>query len=279
MTRNATEIEQRNQRLEFNLEQLEEENTLLKDIEETAKRDFNALKYEYEQKLEELRRTSSGNRQLQEQMNDLKLDYNAEIDRIKGFYQSSQNEAKFEIDNLIRKHNVEINDFRIEHERLEKNLTDKDRNIRDLNYILNNEQAKTRDLGQQMQNLHREKQELERNLMNEIQLLNQRLNEQQGTFSQIRHQEIINLNNSITQLNAEKQEKENLYNNLYNEYQILVNNINSLPSNNLQAITALQTKDNQSQHYIEQIKNEAITLINQKDQVIQQLTNEVNQNS
>ena len=61
----ATEIEQNNQRLEFNLKQLEEENTFLKDIEETAKRDFDTLKSEYDQKVEELRRTSSGNRQLQ----------------------------------------------------------------------------------------------------------------------------------------------------------------------------------------------------------------------
>ena len=277
LTRNAAEIEQHNQRLEFNLKQLEEENTFLKDIEETAKRDFNALKSEYDKKLEELRRTSSGNRQLQEQMNDLKLDYDAEIDRIKGFYQSSQNEAKSEIDNLIRKHNVEINDFRIAHERLEKNITDKDRNIRDLNYNLGNEQAKTRDLGQQMQNLHKDKYELERNLTNEIQLLNQRLSEQQSNFSYMRQQEIINLNQSITQLNAEKQEKDTMYNNLYNQYQTLVQNVNNLPSNNLQAINALQVKDNQNQQYIEQIKNEAITLMNQKDQVINQLTNELNQ--
>ena len=273
----ATEIEHNNQKLEFNLKQLEEENTFLKDIEETAKRDFNTLKTEYDKKIEELRRTSSSNRQLQEQMNDLKLDYNAEIDRIKGFYQSSQNEAKSEIDNLIRKHNTEINEFKLAHEKLEKNITDKDRNIRDLNYNLNNEQAKTRDLGQQMQNIYREKQELERNLMNEIQMLNQRLSEQQSNFTQMRQQEIINLNQSINQLNAEKQEKDNLYNNLYNEYQTLVQNVNNLPSNNLQAINALQAKDNQNQQYIEQIKNEAITLMNQKDQVINQLTNELNQ--
>ena len=148
LTHSATEIEQRNERLEFNLKQLEEENIFLKDIEETAKRDFNALKSEYDQKVEELRRTSTSNRQLQEQINDLKIHYNSKIDRIKGFYQTSQNEAKTEIDNLIRKHNSEINDFKLAHERLEKNLTEKDRNIRDLNYNLNNEQAKTRDLGQ-----------------------------------------------------------------------------------------------------------------------------------
>ena len=90
--------------------------------------------------------------------------------------------------------------------------------------------------------------------MNELQLLNQRMIEQQSTFSQMRQQEIINLNNSITQLNAEKQEKDNIYNNLYNEYQTLIQNVNNLPSNNLQAITALQTKDTQNQQYIEQIK-------------------------
>ena len=127
-----------------------------------------------------------------------------------------------------------------------------------------------------MQNIYREKQELERNLMNEIQMLNQRLNEQ-NNFSQMRQQEIINLNHSISQLNAEKQERENQYNNLYNEYQSLIQNVNNLPSNNLQAINALQAKDNQNQQYIEQIKNEAITHMNQKDQVIQQLTNEINQ--
>ena len=218
----ATEIEQSNQRLEFNLKQLEEENIFLKDIEETAKRDFNALKFEYDQKIEELRRTSSSNRQLQEQMNDLKIHYNSEIDRIKSFYQASQNDANTQIEDLIRKHNTDINDFKLAHERLEKNLTEKDRNIRDLNYNLNNEQAKTRDLGAQMQNLDKEKHKLEKNLTNEIQLLNQRLSEQQSNFSQMRQQEIINLNNSITQLNADKQEKENLYNNLYNEYQTLI---------------------------------------------------------
>ena len=271
------EIDQRNQQLELNLKKLEEENNLLKDIEETAKRDFNALRSEFDQKIQELRRTSTSNRQLQEQINDLKLDYNAEIDRIKSFYQASQNEAKSEIDDLIRKHKSEINDFRLAHERLEKNITEKDRNIRDLNYNLNNEQAKSRDLGQQMQNIYREKQELERNLMNEIQMLNQRLSEQQSNFSQMRQQEIINLNHSISQLNAEKQEKENQYNNLYNEYQSLIQNVNNLPSNNLQAINALQAKDSQNQQYIEQIKNEAITHMNQKDQVIQQLTNELNQ--
>ena len=53
---------------------LEEENTFLKDIEETAKRDFNALKSEYDQNIEKLQRKSTSNRQLQEQMNDLKLD-------------------------------------------------------------------------------------------------------------------------------------------------------------------------------------------------------------
>ena len=41
------------------LKQLEEENTLLKDIEETATRDYNTSKSEYDQKIEELRRTRS----------------------------------------------------------------------------------------------------------------------------------------------------------------------------------------------------------------------------
>ena len=87
LSKRADEIEQRNQKLEFNLKQLEEENNYLKDVEETAKRDFNALKSEYNQKIEELRRTSSNNRQLQEQIDDLKMDHNSEIDRIKSFYQ------------------------------------------------------------------------------------------------------------------------------------------------------------------------------------------------
>ena len=128
-----------------------------------------------------------------------------------------------------------------------------------------------------MQNLHREKYEIEKNLTNEIQLLNQRLSEQQSNFSQLRQQEINKLNQSINQLNAEKQEKDTLYNNLYIEYQTLVQNVNNLPSNNLQAMNALQAKDSQNQQYIEQIKNEAITLMNQKDQVINQLANELNQ--
>ena len=47
--------------------------------------------------------------------------------------------------------------LRLAHEKLERNITEKYRNIRDLNYNLNNEQSKTRDLGRQMQNIHREK--------------------------------------------------------------------------------------------------------------------------
>ena len=106
--------------------------------------------------------------------------------------------------------------------------------------------------------------------MNEVQVLTQRINEQQSSFSQMRQQEIINLNQSISQLNAEKQEKEDMYNNLCNEYQTLVNNINNLPSNNFQVMNALQAKDNENQAYVEQIRNEAVTLMNQKDQVINQ---------
>ena len=186
-------------------------------------------------------------------------------------------ESNFEIEDLIRKHNVEINDFKTAYQRLESSVTEKDKNIRDIDYKYHNEQSKTKDLEQQLQNLHKEKLDLERNLMSEIQSLNHRLNEQQGTFSQMRQHEIETLKQSISQLNSEKHEKEIMYNSLYNEYQTLVQNINSLPSDNAQAISTLQNRDKENQQYIEKLKSDAWATINQKKQIIQQLTNDINQ--
>ena len=129
----------------------------------------------------------------------------------KVFTKIARENLKTQIEDLIRKHNAEMADFKTAYLRLENSTTEKDKSIRDINYRFHNEQAKTRDLEQKMQNLHKEKLDLERNLMSEIQSLNQSLNEQQGTFSQMRQQEISNLNNAITQLNTQKQKKEVTY--------------------------------------------------------------------
>ena len=68
-----------------------------------------------------------------------------------------------------------------------------------------------------------------------------------------------------------------MYNNLYNEYQALVQNIQNLSSDNFQVMNALQAKDNEKEAIIEQLQNYVFAVINDKDKILQRLTNEINQ--
>ena len=278
------EFEQRNKILEDNLKLLEDENNYYRDIEETAKRDLDELKLEYDKKVAELEHKETNNRHLQEQIDDLKITYNQDIDRINRLYQGSKNEQSDEIQDLLKKHREETNQFKMKFQQLEQNNRDLRHKVDDGNYKIKN-------LEERLENLNKEKFKLERNLSEEIQRLKYELNEQRGSFSQIREQEINKLNESISLLNSQKQQIENQYNNLYNEYQTMMQNMNALSSDQSQYLENLRAKEKQQQedrnvyqtNYNQivaeknNIQNEAANVINQKDQLIQQLTDEINQ--
>ena len=158
---------------------------------------------------------------------------------------------------------------------------------RDLSYKYENEKARIKGLEDQLQRLQSEKFEIERNLTAEIQRLKYELNEQRNSFSNIREQEINALNQKINQLTTEKQQVEAQLNNLYNEYQ----NINQMSAGQNQYLDSLKAKEKQHEEERKYYKTvydniaaekdnlqaEATNIINQKDQFIQQLTNEINQ--
>ena len=286
----TSEYEKRNKSLEDNLRALEEENNYYREIEETANRDLESLKHEYNQKIAEVERKDLTNKNLYKQIDEIKEHYNNEI-RISRLYETSKHEASSEIQELFNKHKSEVADFKSAYHKLEQGN-------RDLNYKYENERSKVRDLEDRLQQLNTERFELERNLTSEIQRLKHELSEQRKTFTAIRDQEINNLNQSINQLNSQKQQIENQYNQLYSEYQNMVKNMNALSADQSQYLNALQAKDKQQEedrnayntnynnivaekNSIEKdklnIEKEATDLINQKDQIIQQLINEINQ--
>ena len=287
----TSEYEKSNKSLEDNLRALEEENNYYREIEETAKRDLESLKHEYNQKIAEVERKDLTNKNLYKQIDEIKEHYNNGINRINRLYESSKHEASSEIQELFNKHKSEVADFKSAYHKLEQGN-------RDLNYKYENERSKVRDLEDRLQQLNTERFQLERNLTSEIQRLKHELSEQRNNFTAIREQEINNLNQFINQLNSQKQQIENQYAQLYSEYQNMVKNMNALSADQSQYLNALQAKDKQQEedrnvyntnynnivaekNSIEKdklnIEKEATDLINQKDQIIQQLINEINQ--
>ena len=166
---------------------MEEENNYYREIEETAKRDLESLKHEYNQKIAEVERKELSNRRLQEQIDDIKIHYNEEIDKLNRLYETSKNEASSKIQELFNKHKSEVAEFKTAYQRLEQGN-------RDLSYKFENERSKVRDLEERLQQLNTERFNLERNLTSEIQRLKHELSEQRNNFTAIREQEINNLN-------------------------------------------------------------------------------------
>ena len=213
------------QRLKLQEEQnnmIIQENDMLRDIEETSKRDLENLKQEFNKNISELEHKESSNIRLGEQIKSLRTLHDEEVNKIKRFYETSANEQQNEIQQLVMNHKLETDD---------------------------------------------------------------------NTFSQIREQEINRLNQSINQLNAQKQHIEVQYNNLNQEYRSLLQNMNALSTDQNQYLSTLQAKEKQIQDDRKiydtnynavvaeknNIQKDAEDIISQKDQLIQQLTNEINQ--
>ena len=278
------EFEQRNKVLEDNLKLLEDGNNYYRDIEETAKCGLDELRSEYSKKVAELERKEANNRGLQEHIDDLKINYNQEIDKLHRIYEESKNEQSNEIQDLLKKHKVETDQFKAKFQQLEQYN-------RDLRHKVDDESSGIKNLEDQLQVLNRDKSQIERELSNEIQKLKNELDEQRNSFSKIREQEINNSNQSINQLTNQKQQIEGQYKLLYHEYQTLLQNMNTLSADQSQYLNTLQAKEKQQQDdrnvyktscnkivsEKDNIQNAASNVINQKDQLIQQLTNEINQ--
>ena len=113
--------------------------------------------------------------------------------------------------------------------------------------IIGMRNPKSKILEEQLQRLNSERFTLEKNLTEEIQRLKYELNKQRNNFSQIREQEINNLNQSISQLTAQKQQIEVQYNQLSHEYQTLLQNMNTLSADQSQYLNVFQTKEKQNQ--------------------------------
>ena len=280
----TSEYDQRLKLQEEQINMIIQENDMLRDIEETSKRDLDNLKQEYSQKIAELEHTESSNIRISEQIKNLKLSHNEEVNRIRRFYETSANEQQDEIQQLFTKHKMESEEFKKAYLNLEKNN-------RDLVFNYENERRKVKDLEDQLQRLNEERFALERNLTDEIRSLKYELNEQRNNFSQIRQQEINRLNESINQITAQKQQIELQYNQLNQQYQGLLQNMNALSTDQNQYLNTLQDKEKQIQddrnlynsNYNavvaekNNIQKDAENIIYQKDQLIQQLTNEISQ--
>ena len=257
---------------------------MLRDIEETAKRDMDNLREEYDKRITELENKETNNKTLREQINSLKVLHDEEVNRIKRFYETSANEQQKEIQQLLMEHKLETQEFQKAYQNIE-------RNNRDLLFNYENEKSRARGLEEQLQRLNSEKYALEKNMTDEIQRLKYELDEQRKNFSQIREQEINNLNQSINQLTSQKQQIEAQYNQLSQEYQTLLQSMNTLSADQSQYLNALQSKEKQNQDdrklyetvynkaiaEKDNIQKEAFEIISQKDQLIQQLTNEIDQ--
>lgn len=133
------------------------------------------------------------NTRLKEQINALNSNYNQEIDRIKRFYELSSNETRNEIEERLRKHKSESEEFKAAYQKIQHEN-------RDLKYKYQNEKSRVKDLEDQLQRLTTERFKLERELSNQIQRLKNDLNEQRTNFSRIREQSINELNLKINEL-------------------------------------------------------------------------------
>ena len=185
------------------------------------------------------------------------------------------------------RYNKLVMNHKLETEEIRKAYSNLERNNRDLSYNYENERRRVKDLEDQLQRLNEERFTLERNLSYEIRSLKNELNEQRNNFSQIRQQEINRLNESINQITAQKQQIEGQYNNLNRQYQGLLQNMNALSTDQNQYLSTLQAKEkqilddrnvyNSNYNTIVTEKNnlqkDAENIISQKDQLIQQLTN------
>ena len=280
----TSEYDQRLKLQEEQIDMIIQENETLREIEETATRDLENLKEEYTKKISELEHKESSNIRLGEQIKNLRTSYDEEVNRIRRFYETSANEQQNEIQQLVMNHKLETEEFRKAYSNLE-------RNNRDLVFNYENERRKVKDFEDQLQRLNEERFTLERNLSGEIRRLKHELNEQRNNFSQMREQEINRLNESINQMNTQKQQIEGQYNQLNQEYQNLLQNMNALSTDQNQYLSTLQVKEKQilddrnvyNTNYNtivmekDNIQKEAQNIISQKDQLIQQLTNEINQ--
>ena len=125
-------LEIMNQKLQNKMKSLEKEIEYLKHIEDSAIRDYNDLKLEYDKQVEEINSMDLTNKELKNRSDANKTHFDQEIERYAQAYESSKAESAKEIEYIKGEYENKLKKMKLEYNDLKQLTNEKDNEIRNL---------------------------------------------------------------------------------------------------------------------------------------------------
>jgi len=216
-----------NQKLQNKMKSLEKEIEYLKHIEDSAIRDYNDLKLEYDKQVEEINSMDLTNKELKNRLDANKTHFDQEIERYAQAYESSKAESAKEIEYIKGEYENKLKKMKLEYNDLKQLTNEKDNEIRNLYQSMEQGNTNANQLENELNSYKRKYHDLEIKRNQDMQTLNQKIYQQEGNFQATRQAEISQLSQALERLESEK----NAYANQIKEKEIELYNLKQLTTN------------------------------------------------
>ena len=154
-------LEKHNQDLVQRSRKLQEEVDLLRDVESSAKKDYEDMKNEYENQKKEIENMGLEKKDLNKHLRELKIKHREEIDEWKRVYKIVVEESRVNIEDYSKAYEMEIRKLQNEIKGLRENTEEKDYQINQLNKGLEAGNAHMKELQEELNDYKRKYYNLE----------------------------------------------------------------------------------------------------------------------
>ena len=263
----VTEMESVKHNLEYKLKEYKNEIELLKQIDDSARRDYRDLKIEYDKQVEEIHDLDINNKELKRKLEDIRKHYDQELEYMKSNYERSLEDSSQEIERIKNDYDDAIKHIRSDYESKIKQMKteylnlkeiqkEKDTEIKNLHQSLDEGNTIAAQISNELESYKKKYHDLENQRNKDLQSLAQKMNQQQGNYEATRQTEISQLSQALEKLEIEKNQYQNKINELETELTNTKNYANTEYNKlkNEKELEIQNTKNYASQKYDELIK-------------------------
>ena len=264
----VADLEYINQQLKDKLEDFGKEIEYLKQIENSAEKDYRDLKTEYNKQVEDIHNMNYSNKELKKVLEENQRKYDEEIKRFTQAYETSRAEAAQEIEHIKKEYENKLKQMKTENYDLKQRSNEKDNEIKNLYQSMDDGNRIANQIQGELNTYKKKYHDLEAQRNKDLQSLNQKMQQQEGNFEATRQAEISQLSQALERLEAEK----NTYINQIKEKEIELNNVKQYA--NVEYDKLKNEKEQEIQN-----KNQVIQKYNELEQRLKQKEEEENESS
>ena len=291
----VADLEFINQQLREKLENFGREIEYLKQVEDSAEKDYRNMKIEFNKQVEEIYDMKLTNKELKKKLEENQKYYDEEIRRYAEVYESSRTEAAQEIEYIKKNYEKELKQLKYEYLNLKQTQKEKDIEIKNLYQSMDDGNRIANQIQDELNTYKKKYHDLEAQRNKDLQNLNQKMRQQEGSFEATRQSEISQLSQTLERLEAEKNQYQSKISELEKEltntknfantkYDEVVNEKRELEQEIRNKEFKLQEQNDVYKNYVEELaqghknkKSEYENKINEQAEMIRQLSSQLEQ--